>query len=441
MSGHPDRYQNSTNYEHPQESNLLNLHKTMEYNVLGQPVVRTTLGPTASDAFGRFRVSQPYTLFDSFHRYQDNGRISQYTTGTNSTSTHSLTEGCIIASIGTGTGAAVYRESSRVFAYQPGKSLLILETFVFGPAKPGLRTRYGYFDVQNGHYLERDGTDIYFVRRSLSQTGTVNETRISKENWNLNRLDGTDASKIVLNLESAQILFTQIEWLGVGSVVQGFVIDGEFVPCHRWDWANETGSTTTYMTTACLPIRAEIQNTTSTTSTSQLRLICASVISEGGYEVRGRPKSVGHTIASPYTLSSQNTTYPIFSMRLKANRLNGIVLPKNYTIGIDKAANYRYTIIIGGTTSGGTWTDGTIDSSVEYKLNATSVSGGNTVEIGFINASNQASVAPSLTEFPFQYQLERNSFIGTSTEFTICIETDVNTGPKAWCSVNWEELT
>ena len=36
-----DRYQNSTAYEHPQESNLLNIHKAMKYNSDGEPVVRT----------------------------------------------------------------------------------------------------------------------------------------------------------------------------------------------------------------------------------------------------------------------------------------------------------------------------------------------------------------------------------------------------------------
>ena len=33
---------NTTSYVHPQERNLLNLHKAMEYNALGQPIVRTT---------------------------------------------------------------------------------------------------------------------------------------------------------------------------------------------------------------------------------------------------------------------------------------------------------------------------------------------------------------------------------------------------------------
>lgn len=38
-----DRYQNSTDYAHPQESNLLNVHKAMEYNTAGEPVLRTVV--------------------------------------------------------------------------------------------------------------------------------------------------------------------------------------------------------------------------------------------------------------------------------------------------------------------------------------------------------------------------------------------------------------
>lgn len=438
-----DRYtSNSTNYEHPQESNLLNVHKAMEYNALGEPILRTTLGITATDAFGRFRSSQPFTLFDYFHRYTNNSKFNQYTTGTNSTSTFEAHSGALLLSVGTGTNAAVYRESTKVFAYQPGKSLLVLQTFVMDEPKTGKRTRVGYFDSNNGLFLERTGTDIYFVRRSTSQTGTVQETRISQENWNLNKLDGTDSNRVYLDLSVAQIMFTQIEWLGVGSVIQGFVIDGQFMPCHRWDWANHTGSTTTYMLTACLPIRYELENIASTTSTSILREICCTVISEGGYELLGKPRSVGHTVSSPYSLASKDTVYPVFSMRLKVNRLGAIVLPTNFTLGIDKAANYRYFILVGGVTSGGTWVDAdAIESSVEYKLNATTISGGNAVQMSYINASNQASISPTLAEFPFIYQLERNTFLNTGTEFTVCIETDASTGPKAWCTINWQELT
>ena len=413
----------------------------MEYNVLGQPILRTTLGPTASDAFGRFRVSQPYTLFDSFHRYQDNGRINQAVNGAGSTSTHEAHSSGILMYVNTGSGHYVYRESSRAFAYQPGKSLLILQTFAMLTPREGKRTRVGYFDTTNGHYLERDGANIYFVRRSTSRTGSVEETRVAKADWNLNKLDGTDASKITLNLDSVQIMWMTIEWLGVGSVTQGFVINNQFVPCHRWDTANVTGSTTTYMATACLPVRAELENTTSTTATSSMRLICTSVISEGGYEVRGRPRSVGHTVSNPYTLGAKDTIYPVFTMRLRSTRLGGVVLPKKFTLGVGSAANYRYGIVVGGTSTGGTWVDAAADSSVQYNLTASGVSGGTEVEVGYINASNQSSIQPSLAEFPFAYQLERNTFLNTGTEFTIVCQTDTSNGPKAWCSVNWEEVT
>jgi hypothetical protein len=40
----PNHISNSTNYEHSNESNLVNLHKAMDYNSVGQPVIRTVGG-------------------------------------------------------------------------------------------------------------------------------------------------------------------------------------------------------------------------------------------------------------------------------------------------------------------------------------------------------------------------------------------------------------
>ncbi len=432
--------QNTTNYKHPTDPNLLDLHRAMEYNVLGKPLLRTTLGPTATDAFGRFRISQPFTLFDTFHRYEDTGKSSIYTTGTNSTSTFDVNGGNIIMAISTASGAAVFRETNRVFAYQPGKSLLILKTFCMGPAKPGLRQRIGYFDLANGIFLERNGSQISFVLRSSSIDGTVREKRALKENWNITTLDGTGADKIILDLSLSQIFYTNIEWLGVGSVQCGFLINGQFIPCHVFHYANEAGSTTTYMTTACLPIRSEIENTTATTSTSILREICSTVISEGGYELRGRPLSVGHILNSPYTLGSVNTLYPVLSIRLKSNRTGGIVLPKNFSLAPLTAANYRYVLLSGAITSGGGWLSAGDNSSVEYNITATSVVNGIILETGYILATNQSSISPALQDYPFAFQLERNSFTGQRYEFVLAVSTTAQ-NPNVVASFNWEELT
>lgn len=438
------RQNNSTNYVHPDEPNLLNLHKTMEYNSAGQPIIRTTLGGstgTAVDAFGRLRVSSPYTLFDSFHRYQDNGKISVYT-ATSGTCTHDPNSSSVLMNVTGTSGSKVYRESNRVFSYQPGKSLQILQTFCFNAAKTNLRQRIGYFDANNGIYLERDGTTVSLVKRSSSASGSPTEIRINQVDWNVNSLTGSSINPKVLDLSRVQIFFMDIEWLGVGSVRCGFVIDGQFVVCHQFNHANVTGNTTTYMGTACLPVRSEIENTGTVGSSSVLRIICSTVISEGGYEPLGRPRAVGHPIGTPATISSTSGLVPVLSMRLKSSRLGGLVIPKKFSLGVTGNSNYLWQIIQGGTTSGGNnaWSDaGSTDSSVEYILDRTTITGGNILEQGYVISSNQSSISPGQSEL-FKFQLERNSFTSTPSELTFCVQT-TGTNDKVFCSVEWQEVT
>lgn len=393
--------------------------------------------PTQSDAFGRLRVSNPYTLFDSFHRYQDNGKINEYKVGTAS-SAHDSNSSTILISLGSNSGDLLYRESSKVFNYQPGKSLLTLQTFCMNPAKAGLRQRVGYFDASNGIYLERDGSTVSLVLRS-SSTGVLVERKINQADWNINTFPE-------LNLDRVQIFWMDIEWLGVGSVRCGFVVNGAFIHVHTFHNANTESSpgvprTTSYMGTACLPVRVEFENTANTGSSSQFRIICTSVISEGGVEPSGRQRAIGHALASPRNISSTNGYVPLFTMRLKNSRLGGIVLPKKFSFAVSGNNNYEWRIIIGGTTSGGTgtWADAGTDSSVEYLLDRTSISGGTIVEQGYIINSNQSSLSPSQSDL-FKYQLERNSFTGVSTELTLCI-TCTGTNNNVWASVEWQETT
>lgn len=434
----PNLHPNSTNYVHSYEPNTNDLTMAMQYDVLGRPIIRTTLGPTAVDAFGRFRISQPYTIFDSVQRYQDNQVSVNYTASGGST-THDSNASVLNMIVNGTEGSKVYRESTKVFPYQPGKSLLILETFTMAPARTGLRQRVGYFDIRDGLFLEQDGSDIYFVMRSNS-SGIVQETRVAKENWNVTPLDGTGADKIVLDLSKSQILYTNIEWLGVGSVTMGFVINGQFIPCHRFDHANV--GTSTYMGTACLPVRYEIENTAATGASDTLKCICQTVISEGGYELQGRPLAIGHSIIEPrVTAQADNGNFvPMISIRLKAGREGAIVIPTNFSFAPMTAANYEYLIIQEAITSGGTWTSAGNTSSVEYNLTPTSYTNGRVLDKGYVIATNQASVSPSLTGFPFQYQLERNTFTGVRHEFVIATRTTTNSTNQAF-SIGWEELT
>lgn len=394
----------------------------------------------ATDAFGRQRVSNPLTLFDSSHRYRDNG-LWNNSTANGGTTTFRANEGLVDLDVTTTSGSRVYRETTKVFSYQPGKSLLVMSTFVMAVAKTGLRQRVGYFGADNGMFLELDNSTLSFVERSLS-TGIVTETKVSRSNWNIDKLDGSGPSALILDITKAQILWMDIEWLGLGSVRMGFVIDGKFIPCHVFHHANLI--TSTYITTGSLPLRYEIENTASTASNSTLKQVCSSVISEGGYELRGLQQAVETPIGTPYDLTTAVTYYPIISIRLKSspNRLDAIVILTALSImGITNNANYNWRVIATGTTTGGTWVSAGVDSAVEYNLTGTSFAGGRILASGFINGSNQGSTPVDiLKEALFTFQLERNNFTSTPYELTIIAASDTN-GADIYASMDWEEIS
>ena len=117
--------------------------------------------PANADAFGRTRTSEPLTLFDSSHRYRDNNLWDSLIVGTGSTVGFVTTQGLVNIGIGTTSGDSVIRETTKVFSYQPGKSLLVLNTFVPATPKENLRQRIGYFGADNGMYFEINGTTPY----------------------------------------------------------------------------------------------------------------------------------------------------------------------------------------------------------------------------------------------------------------------------------------
>lgn len=396
-----------------------------------------TIGGTSADAFGRVRVSNPLTLFDSSHRYSDNDLWVNNITGTAAAS-FSAYEGLVNLTVGTANNDEIVRETVKVFAYQPGKSLLVMNTFVFGSAKTNLRQRVGYYGVDNGLYFEREGLNLYFVERSIV-TGSVVNTRVAQADWNQDKLDGTGRSGITIDSSKAQILYMDVEWLGLGTVRMGFVIDGVFVPAHSFHHANL--STTTYITTASLPLRYEMKNIGVTDSASMLKQVCSTVISEGGYELRGLQQAVSTPVTTPRTLTIAGTDYPIISLRLKTTRLDAIVILTALSIlGITNNANYQWKVITSGITTGGTWVS---NSAVDYNITGTSfaIGSGRILASGFFQGSNQGSSSIDILKAAlFAFQLERNTFTSTPYELTLVITSATNSD-QVLASLDWEEVS
>jgi hypothetical protein len=385
--------------------------------------------------FGRTKVSEPYTIFDSQHRYKPSSDYSDITAGS-ATVTYNANQSMESLNIGTASGDKVERESKRVFPYQPGKSLQVLQTFCFSPAKNNLRQRAGYYSRTNGFYLELDGTQLSFVERSYV-TGSLVETRVLQSDWNIDKLDGTGPSDITLDISKAQILFSEYEWLGVGSVRLGFAIDGYFIVAHQFNHANYL--TTPYMTTASLPVRYEIENTGTTSTSSSLGQICTTVISNGGYSRRTENWSAARS-----TTANVSTSYfPLVSIRLAVGREDSVILPAAASILPTADGSYEWALIRNATITGGTWVAHTPSTgNVEYNITATAMTGGTEVSVGFLDSTKQSTSAVNIGDGlqRFDLQLGRTN-AATPVSDTITLALRSLGGNKSGIgSISWVDL-
>lgn len=405
----------------------------------GRLEVDADFSDASVDAFGRLRVSNPLTLFDSSHRFADNG-LWTADTATGGTAVFNANQGLVDLSVTSSSGSRVYRETTKVFSYQPGKSLLTLNTFALSPAKTGLRQRVGYFGTLNGIYPELQDSTLYLCKRSYV-SGVIVDTRVAQSDWSADKLNGSGPSGITLDPTKAQIMWMDIEWLGVGSVRVGFAINGVFIHCHSFNHANLIDST--YITTASLPLRYEIENTAATSGASTLKQICSTVISEGGYELRGLQQVVSIPVNTPRTLGTAGTFYPVISLRLKTspNRLDAIVILTAISAMAISTGNYNWQVRASGTTAEGTWVDAGASSAVSYNISGTSHSGGRILASGFFNASNQSATSVDiLKEALFKFQLERNSFTSTPYEISLVVASD-SSDDTILASMDWEEVS
>jgi hypothetical protein len=410
-----------------QLNNILRLYFNQIDSILGQLMasgasVPISFPPTALDAFGRLQVASPYTLFDSQSRYAADNQFDTSTTGTGST-TFNTNQASVSMSVTGGGVGSVVRQTFRSFSYQPGKGLLVLATFQMDSSNSAnLSQKVGYFNAQNGVFFSKVGGTNTFTLRSYT-SGAVDDTRtVAQSAWNGDKLDGTGASGLTLDLTHPQILWMDFEWLGVGSVRCGFVINGQYIVCHTFNTANVYG-TTVYMTTAILPVRYEITSTSAVAAT--LTQICSSVISEGGYEATSVEHSASMTnlTASSYLTTSYK---PLISIRLASGRTGAVVLPTTLNFLPSTADNFQIALVKNATLSSPSWSAVTSDSNVEQDISSTSYTGGTLVYAEFATGKTGRSILSVGAGYNWDMQLGA-SIAGVSDILTLVART-VTTG-------------
>ena len=267
-------------------------------NVINKPLAGSV------DAFGRGRISLPYTIGDYTHIYGSNPDFFDVVDRGGSIQ-YLENKAAVELSIDSGTSGSAIHQTKRYHQYMPGKSQSILSSFNFLSPEEGVTKRTGYMDDNNGIFFQQTGDgELSFNIRSYT-SGAVTERKVVKNDWNGN-------SELDLDITKTQLLFIDFQWLGVGKVRCGFVIKDDYIVCHTF--YNSNTLTEVFMSNPNLPIRCEISSEEVIASGASMNQICSTVISEGGYVENGRDWAFG--TSAPVTINN-NTETAILAIKLK----------------------------------------------------------------------------------------------------------------------------
>lgn len=385
------------------------------------------------DAFGRWRISNIQTIFDSKQTgvgsqlYWDDQEVSGSGTG----SSYSENEAATTISVSGTTSGKRVRQTKLRFNYQPGKSSLLLITFNMLGGATGIVKQVGYFDDQNGIFLQNDEGTVNFVRRTYV-SGSAVDNAVAQASWNIDTMDGNGPSGVTLDFTKVQIFFLDFEWLGVGRIRLGWVVDGHILYAHEMNHANVI--TTVYMSKPNLPIRYTIEND-GTGAADELDAICCSVNSEGGVAKLGATRAISNGNTGLVLTSS--ALRAAIGLRLKSTELDANVLIETVSI-ISRTINdsFRWELQLNPTVAG-TFTYSSVDaySSVEAAIGATA----NTVTSGIVLAAgvgkDNANVEISL-DLPYSLG---SDISGTPDEIVLVIY-NYTASATVDAALGWREL-
>jgi hypothetical protein len=342
------------------------------------------------DAFGRVRVSQPVLLLDSKRVGSvPDVLMTNSVTGTG-TATYTQNRASTYLRVAA-SGDKVIRQTKARAVYQPGKSLLLFQTFICAPLQANMRQEIGYFDDKNGVFLDVNGLNCGFTRRSFV-SGVAVDTTVLQANWNIDPFDGTGPSGITLDKGKPQILFADFEWLGVGRVRIGFVVDG--IPRYAHEFLNANRDlTAVYMTNPNLPIRWEIEATGAIAEPAQLEAICGTMASEGGYEITGLTSSADSGATANQIVSGG--TEEVLAVRMQTGFTEfATFFIQALSIINTTSGPFRWRLVLNPTeTSAGAWTSVTNSVLERNSTRVVTANTGTVIATGYVAAtSNQVTL-------------------------------------------------
>lgn len=406
-------------------------------------------GDTPSiDAFSRLRVSNPYTLFDSKQLHDKSPLFWDEVFGGSATSTHSTIHARTRLEVTANAADFAIRQTKMRFNYQSAKGQLLFMTF-YNEHVDGLTKRLGLFDCTGTNNLTANNGIFYETNDGISwniaKNGTITE-RALQADWNCDTLDGSgdagNPSGLTLISAAPQIAVMDFEWLGVGRVRVGFVINGLIVYVHKFNHANVAAFDSVYMSTPNLPLRYDIQS--DGTAAGFIDHICSSVMSEGGQQDNGTIRYAS-TAGTHIDANTENTVYALIGIRLKADYNDISIKLLNAAIQLQTGTHRVEWILKLNPTVAGTFTyiDQT-DSAAQIARGATAntVTDGYDITGGFIESGGvQSGNAGSGSRGIENAILLGSKIDGTMDTIVLCARPiGGSTNVDIEASINWREL-
>jgi hypothetical protein len=352
----------------------------------------------------------------------------------NATVTHDSLKGGTVLRVTSDIDSEVILQSARVLPYIPGRGVEVAMAVQYNDTRLGVRRRVGVFDEGNGMYFEQDETGDYYVVIRSNTSGTVVNTRVTRADWNGVKFDGTEPNGITADPDAIQMFVIEYDWYGAGQVRFNYIINGYKYTVHTFDHANRL--TTTFMRTPNLPVRFEIKNITGATGPFDLHKWGVSVIQEGdsGNTNLGTPGDIINAIGGT-TLGLAGVFGPLVAIRLKSNRLGGVVVPNAYQAVSTGNALMYHRLTSNPVITGGTWVSYGDDSFIEYNITATAATGGAILTQGFTPVGSEGKV---MLDSRAVWQLNRTN-MGTASQI-LCLEAAGDSNNlKALGSISWIE--
>ena len=388
------------------------------------------------DAFGRLRVSNTSTLFEASFTYDTQPLLFEEITTAGGTVTQA-NAALTLEVDGTADGFAAV-QSRNYLPYEKGKSQLVKMTFVLGAPTADVTKRVGYFDPEDGFFLQQTGDGLSLVRRT-STTGALVETVISQADWNIDPLDGTGASGVTLDPDRAQIMVLDGQWLGVGRVRVAFSVDGLTLYVHEFLHANRE-AVAPYTRTFTLPVRYEIA-TTAPGAAATMTAICCDVESEGGVD---SPSGFNFATANEADVTTSTTPAAVLSIRPAADYPAGgrsnrtFIVPGDVSVlvgGQPCLIQVQYDAVL----AGGTWTRADGNSAVEVGVGQTITTPGLVVDTLFVPAGSGNVRAAAGDSVASQYPLTLD-VAGVNPKALTVVATAVSGTGTVRAATGWREI-